>query len=342
MQQVIVKHFGGPEALEMQEVDTPEPGPGQVRLRLTSIGMNHAELMARRGEYRLISGDPPFVPGLEGGGVIDAVGPEVSELTEGQRVTLSPAAPRLHETVTPGTYRSHFIVPAAHAMPVPDTVPDEQLGAIWLPYLTAWGCLIWKQQLKPGQWVALPAASSSVALAAAQVAKQHGATTVGLTSHPGKVQRLNQISSSVYDHLLVTHEPDGQLKPWHREMREVTEDRGIDVFFDPVAAGAYLSSEIKSLANHGTVWIYGLLGGSGEADLTPLIRKSAAVRGFAITELIMAGEQAWRPGCDHIRQHLADGTYHQHVDRVFKLADAQQAHQAMETGGHVGKLVLTP
>ena len=142
--------------------------------------------------------------------------------------------------------------------------------------------------------------------------------------------------------MLVTHEDDGTLKPWHREMRQITEDRGIDVFFDPVAAGAYLGSEVKSLANHGTVWIYGLLGGSGEADLTPLIRKSAAIRGFAVTELIQAGEAAWRPGCEHILQNLADGTYHQHVDQVFKLSDVRQAHEAMEKGGHVGKLVLRP
>lgn len=342
MQQVVVKAFGGPEVLELQDVATPEPGSGEVRVRITSIGMNHAELMARRGEYRLISGDPPFVPGLEAGGIIDATGPGVTDWREGDRVTLSPAAPRLADTPTGGTYRSHAIVPQTHVLAAPDALPDEQLGAIWLAYLTAWGCLVWKQRMGPETTVALPAASSSVALAAAQLVKAHGGTAIGLTSHQDKVDRIRRLDSGAYDHLLVTHEPDGTLKPWHREMREVAGERGVDVFFDPVAAGPYLSSEIKSLALEGTVWIYGLLGGAGPADLTPLIRKRGAVRGFAVTELIEAGEAHWRPGCEHVLARLADGTYRQHVAQTFKLADVRDAHAAMEAGKHVGKLVLVP
>jgi NADPH:quinone reductase-like Zn-dependent oxidoreductase len=342
MQEVIVERFGGPEVLTVREVATPEPEAGQVRVAVTSIGMNHAELMARRGEYRLISGDPPFVPGLEAGGVIDALGAGVDGLAEGQRVSISPQAPRLKEQLTPGTYRSHMLVPAEHVLPVPATVPEEQLGALWLPYLTAWGCMVWKHNLQASEWVALPAASSSVALATAQLVKALGGVTVGLTSHPDKVERLRQLDTCVYDHMLVTHESDGSLKPWHREMRDLTEGRGIDVFFDPVAAGPYLSSEVKSLAIGGTVWIYGLLGGAGEVDLTPLIRKSAAIRGFAVTELIEAGRAQSGPGCEHILARFADGTYRQHVDRTFKLADAAEAHAAMEQGGHVGKLVLVP
>jgi NADPH:quinone reductase-like Zn-dependent oxidoreductase len=342
MRQVIVQQFGGPETLEVEDVETPEPGPGQARIRITSIGMNHAELMARRGEYKLISGQPPFTPGLEAGGVVDKLGERVSSLTEGQRVTLSPAAPRLNDSPTPGTYRSHFIAPVEHFWPVPDAVPDEQVGALWLAYLTAWGCLVHKQQMATGDWVALPAASSSVALAAAQVARAHGGLAVGLTSHPDKVERLRQLATCDYDHLLVTHELDGALKKWHREMRELTNDGGINVFFDPVAAGEYLSSEIKSLATYGTIWIYGLLGGSGEVDLTPLIRKSAAVRGFSLTEIIQEGESVWGAGCRHILEKFADGTYRQHVDRTFRLTDVAEAHTAMEAGDHIGKLVLIP
>jgi len=213
MQQVTVQQFGGPETLKVEEVDTPRPQRAEVRVRMTSIGMNHAELMARRGDYKLVSGDPPFVPGLEAGGVIDAIGDGVTTWQPGQRVTLSPAAPRLAGGKTPGTYRSHFIASQQHVWSAPDAVPDEQLGAIWLPYLTAWDCLIWKQRMREGNWVALPAASSSVALAAAQIVKAHGGTAIGLTSHPDKVARLRELKSCVYDHMLVTHEEDGTLKP---------------------------------------------------------------------------------------------------------------------------------
>jgi NADPH:quinone reductase-like Zn-dependent oxidoreductase len=342
MQQVVVTQFGGPAVLRVEELETPEPGPGQVRLKVTSIGMNHAELMARRGAYKLISGEPPFVPGMEAGGVVERSGPGVTTLAEGQRVTLSPAAPRLPGGPTPGTYRSHFIAPAEHCLPVPETVPDEQLGALWLAYLTGWGCLVHKQAVGEGDWVALGAASSSVALAAAQIVRDQGGVAIGLTSHPDKVARLQQLDGCAYDFILVTHEADGSLKPWHREMRELTQGGGINVFFDPVAAGGYLSSEIKSLASFGTVWIYGLLGGSGEVDLTPLIRKSAAVRGFALSELIEAGESMWRPGCEYILEKLREGTFRQHVDRTFRLAEVAEAHAAMEAGEHMGKLVLVP
>ncbi len=296
MKEVIIEQFGGVDQLKVREVETPEPGPGEVRVRLTSIGMNHAELMARRGEYRLSSGDPPFTPGLEGGGLIDAIGEDVDKARLGERVTLSPDAPRSSGTRHDmgGTYRSHFICGAESALPAPDRVPDEQLGALWLPYLTAWGCLVWKQNLQPGQTVVLPAASSSVALAAAQIAKHIGAQVIGLTRSDDKADRLAKLETAMYDQIVVTHEPDKTMRPWHRELRRIIGDGGVDVFFDPVAAGEYLNSEIKSLAQHGCIWVYGLLEQRGPVDVTPLIRKFAAIRGWALTELALAGARHGR------------------------------------------------
>ncbi|HEX7009610.1 MAG TPA: zinc-binding dehydrogenase [Phycisphaeraceae bacterium] len=341
MKVVVVEQFGGVDQLQVRELPTPEPGPGQVRVRLTSIGLNHAELMARRGEYRLVSGDPPFTPGLEGGGIIDAIGPDIDPDRLGQRIILSPDATRRGAGLG-GSYRSHFIVPADKAMPAPDAIPDDQLGAIWMPYLTAWGCLVWQQQLGPGQIIALTAASSSVALAAAQIARHRGATTIGLTRSAQKAKAIQQLDTAAYDHLLTTHEPDGKMKPWHRDLRQLLDDRGVDVFFDPIAAGEYLQSEIYSLAPHGCIWVYGLLGKPGTVDVTPLIRKHAAIRGWSLTELIEAGEAVWQPGCQHIFEGFAQGIYRQHLGGSFKLDDVQHAHHVMERGEHLGKLVLIP
>jgi NADPH:quinone reductase-like Zn-dependent oxidoreductase len=134
MQEVIVEKFGGPEMLKVRDVQTPDPGEGEVRVAITSIGMNHAEIMMREGKYKIASGDPPFVPGLEAGGIIDAIGKGVSGLKVGQRVLLGVDAPRNSSSVTPGgTYRSHYVCKAAQAVPAPDAIPDDQLGAIWLP-----------------------------------------------------------------------------------------------------------------------------------------------------------------------------------------------------------------
>jgi len=341
-----VEQFGGPEMLMVRDVALTEPGPGQVVVRLTSIGMNHADLLARQGLYKIASGEPPFTPGLEGGGVIDAVGAGVDSARLGHRVILSPAATRRAADGFGGTYRSHYLANADMAMPAPDAISDEQLGALWLSYLTAWGCLVLRQNIEPGQIVALPAASSCVALAAAQIVKQHGAMAIGLTSREQKVQTLRELDACAFDHIVVTHEESdgqrGEMTKWHRQIKEITEGRGVDVFLDPVAAGAYLNTEILCLAPGGTIWVYGLLGKADVVDVVPLIRKSGAIRGWMVAELVAEGPQAWEPGCRHILDGFTAGHYRQHIDTVFNLSDARQAHVTMEKGQHVGKLVIVP
>ncbi len=355
MKQVIVEQFGGPEQLRLVELATPEPGQGQVRVRLSSIGMNHADLMARRGAYRLSSGEPPFTPGLEGGGVVDAVGPGVSDRAVGERVVLGPDVPRLGRPRQPGsglsgaegTYRSHYICDAQDTYPAPDNLPDEQLGCLWLGYLTAWGCLAWKQRLDRADGprvVALPAASSGVALAAGQIVKciDPAHTVIGLTSSPHKMEQLAAMAEARYDHLVVTTGTHGEPLPWHRDLKALTDGRGVDVFFDPVGAGAYLETEVRCLAQHGTVWVYGLLGRAEKVDLSPLIRKHAQVRGWALSELLDAGREAFEPGCGQILAAVAGGELKLRIAETFALDEVRHAHETMEKGAHVGKLVLVP
>ena len=343
MKQVVVDKFGAPETLRVVEAPTPAPGPGQVRLCVTSIGMNHAELMARRGEYKLASGDPPFTPGIEAGGVLEALGQGVTSRQLGQRVIIGADAPRSSSSGTGGggTYRSHYICAAEQTVVAPTSIPDEQLGAIWLSYLTAWGCLVWKQHIQPGDIVALPAASSSVALAAAQIARHHGAVTIGLTSSSNKVEQLDNLPAAAYDHLIVTHDGSDLLR-FNDALKQVTEGRGVDVFFDPVAGGRYLETEIRALARNGTIWIYGLLDTSRQLSVQALIRQQGAIRGWLLAELVAAGAADLEVGYRHILDGFDAGIYQQHVGGVFKLDCVQEAHRLMERGAHVGKLVMTP
>jgi NADPH:quinone reductase-like Zn-dependent oxidoreductase len=336
MQEVIVERFGPPEVLKVVERPTPEPSRGEVRVRITSIGMNHAELMARRGEYKLASGDPPFTPGLEAGGVIDAAGEGVTTPKIGERVSVDLDALRTSERMR-GGYRSHFVCRADRVVPMPDAVPDEQLGSVLEPYLTAWGCLVWKQQIGAGQFVAIPAASSSVGLAAAQIVRHAGAVAIGLTTSPEKVERIRALPNHSFEHLVVTRE-----RPWHQDLKTITGGRGVDVFFDPVAAGEYLQTEIRGLAPRGVIWVYGLLGKPGTVDVSPLIRKHAAIRGWLLPELFEAGGPDLQRGHREVLDGLASGAYRQHVDRVFSLAEVREAHAYMERGEHVGKLVMVP
>jgi NADPH:quinone reductase-like Zn-dependent oxidoreductase len=344
VKQVVVRQFGGPEVLEIINQPTPVPGAGEVLVRLTSVGMNHADLMARAGEYKLSSGQPPFTPGIEGGGVVEAAGTAVQDVKAGQRVILSPDAPRRMNPSggMDGTYTTHYVVPSEQVIRVPDAVPDDQIGALWLSYLTAWGCLVWKQGLRAGQFVGIPAASSSVALAAAQVARHVGAIPIGLTTSAEKIDEIKALPGNAYEHLVLTRAPDGSMARWHREMMSLTGGRGVDVFFDPVAAGEYLNTEIRCLAEHGTIWVYGLLGKPGTVDVSPLIRKYAAIRGWLLNELNANGGEAAREGCRHILQGFESGAYRQHIAAKFGLDDVRRAHEEMARGAHVGKLVLLP
>ncbi len=343
MKQVVVERFGGVDELQLRELPTLEPGPGEVRVALTSIGMNHAELMARRGEYRLSSGDPPFTPGLEGGGIVEAVGEGVPPDIVGQRVILTADAPRISgKGGANGTYSTHYIAPVDKVLPTPENLPDDQLGTLWLPYLTAWGCLIWKQQLKPGQFVAIPAASSSVGIAAAQVVKRHGAVAIGMTTSEEKAQVLAHLDESAFDHVIVTHTPERAMNKWHRDLHRITNGQGVDVFFDPVASGEYLNTEIRSMAKHGTIWVYGLLGEPDTVDVSPLIRNYGSIRGWVNNEILEEGGSAAYQGYEEILTGVAAGHYRMHIGGRFKLEDVQHAHAEMEKGRHIGKLVLIP
>ena len=333
MKKVIVDGFGGPEQLRLVELADPTPAPDQVLVRLTSIGMNNADLMARRGEYKLISGRPPFTPGLEGGGEIVVVGAAVSDRQPGQRVMLTLDAPR-HQGIGQGTYQSHYAIQADKTVPVPEGIADELLGALWLPYLTAWGCLVWKQNMQPGQRVLLTAASSSVAIAAAQIVKHYGGIAVGTTTRPEKLAQLQALPEARYDHLLVTQ------GDWYRQAKGLTQGQGYDIIFDPVAAGAFLATEIRLLAQRGALWIYGLLGDPDVVDVSPLIRKMASLRGWLLNEL--AGSGIERAAYQHVIDRVVESTYQLPVAATFPLGDVRQAHEFMEQNRHIGKLILLP
>ncbi|MEO0769310.1 MAG: zinc-binding dehydrogenase, partial [Cyanobacteria bacterium J06649_4] len=285
--------------------------------------------------------EAPFTPGIEGGGTIVAIGEGVTSRQVGQRVSLTIGAP-----AGKGTYRSHFVAAATETIPVPDAIPDELLGALWLPFLTAWGALVWQQNIQPGQRVMLPAASSSVAIAASQIAKQKGCLTIGTTTSPEKVEALHELQAAQYDHIVLTkanattNHPTSSEQPWWRTIKKITSGQGVDVIFDPVAAGEFLNTEIRLLAQHGTLWVYGLLGTPSTVDVSPLIRKDAAIRGWLLNTLARTPAEA--EGYQHILENIAAGTYYLPTAGQFSLSEVRKAHIELEAGRHIGKYILVP
>ena len=334
-QQVIVQAFGGVENLQVQRVEPQQPGPDEVAITLTSIGMNQADLMARRGEYRLSSGEPPFTPGIEGGGRITAIGANVRDRKIGQHVILT-----LGAVAGKGTYRTEFIAHAQETILIPEGIDNTVIGALWLPFMTAWGALVWQQKLQPGQVVLLPAASSSVAISASQIVKARGGITIGTTTSPDKVEALRALPTAQYDHIVVTGPKATSQQPWWRTVKKLTKGKGVNVIFDPVAAGEFLHHEIRLLAHGGTLWVYGLLGTPDTVDVSPLIRKNASIRGWLLN--FIAGTPAEMEGYQHILENIASGKYALPIAGQFPLGQVQEAHTAMEAGSHIGKYILTP
>jgi NADPH:quinone reductase-like Zn-dependent oxidoreductase len=163
-----------------------------------------------------------------------------------------------------------------------------------------------------------------------------------MTTSVAKAEKLKTMPEAKFDHYIVTNDHHGEMRHWHKDIRILTKKHGVDVFFDPVAAGAYLDMEINSIAQHGTVWVYGLLGTAGKVDVTPLIRKFASVRGWYLKEITDAGATVLQQGYDYIFDGFKKGIFQQHVAQVFPLDKVQDAHRELALGRHIGKMILVP
>ncbi|MFC7593317.1 alcohol dehydrogenase catalytic domain-containing protein [Nonomuraea antimicrobica] len=178
--------IGGPEVLRLEDLETGEPGPGEVRIRVDAIGLNRAEALFRRGRYIEQVKQLPSGLGNEAAGVIEAVGPGVAGFEEGQAVSVVPSFS--HNDY--GVYAERAIVPAGALLPRPDGVDAVSGAAVWMPHLTAYGAMVEVGGMRAGDMAVVTAASSSVGLAAIQTANRVGATPVAVTRTRGKRRRL--------------------------------------------------------------------------------------------------------------------------------------------------------
>src|SRR5262245_47486939 len=188
--------IGGPEVLKGAEEPLVQPKQGEVRLQVQALGLNRAEVMFRSGAYLEVAQLPSRL-GYEAAGVVDAIGPGVSGVKIGDRVSTIPA----FGLSAHGVYGESAVVPAFAVASYPEQFAPEQGAAVWMQYMTAWIGLIERGRLEKGQIALITAASSSVALAAIQIAKAAGATTIAATRKAAKKPRLLQAGA---DHVVVT------------------------------------------------------------------------------------------------------------------------------------------
>lgn len=343
MRAVVIREHGGLDRLRFEDVETPIPGPGEVRVRVEAAGINHLDTWVRRG----VPGHAfplPMIPGCDGAGVVDAVGAGVDSIDVGTRVVLAPgfnasfdaetAAGRQHLSPSygilgetrDGTCAEHVVVPAQNALPIADSLSFEVAAAFPLVYLTAWNMVVRRAAFEAGETILIHAAGSGVSTAAIQIARLVGATRVlATTSSEKKAERARAMG--VDDVIDYTDED------WSRQVRKLTAGRGVDVVVDHVGQATFHGS-LRSLVRGGRYVTCGATTGPvADIPLNLVFFKSLSILGSTMGSL----------GDVHRLLGLVTaGRLDPVVDSVLPLAEVGEAHRRIEAREVFGKLVLTP
>jgi NADPH:quinone reductase-like Zn-dependent oxidoreductase len=319
--------FGGPDVLRVENVSVPQPGGSEVRLRVHAIGLNRTEVIFRSGR----SAAKPVFPspiGFEAAGVIDAMGTGVSGFRIGDRVALIPA----YGPSEYGLYAEFSLAPARSLVKIPDTMTFVDAAALWVAYATAWGGLIEAANLAKGQNVVLPAASSSVGLAAIQVARQLGATPFALSRSSQK----NEILLAAGAEAVIASEGTDISD----EVLKLTANKGADVVFDPVG-GPQFAQLVTSAASGARLVLYGIF--SPELTVFPtmsVLSKGLLILGFALPAMTR-DDAKLEAVKQYVLKGVTAGVFRPSIAKTFPFEQIADAHRFIELGRHAGKVVVT-
>ncbi|MER7820688.1 zinc-dependent alcohol dehydrogenase family protein [Streptomyces sp. NPDC096153] len=321
---VLFDRLGGPEVLQLKDVELGSPGREELRIRVEAIGLNRSEAMFRAGTYFYQPSLPSSRLGYEAAGVVESVGADVQDFAAGDLI-ISAAN---FEMGRYGVYGDEVIIPASSTLHRPGTVDAVSGAAIWMAYSTAYGALVEKARMRPGDTVLITAASSSVGIAAIQTANHLGAIPVAVTRRAEKKQRLLEIGAK---HVIV-----GEGMELVEQLRAITGGRGAELVFDPIA-GPGLETIAQALAADGTLVVYGWL------DLRPAalpLNWGLKILGYNNFELTGSSERL-RRAQHFINAGLRSGSFTPVIDSTFELSEIVDAHIRLESNVQVGKIVVT-
>jgi NADPH:quinone reductase-like Zn-dependent oxidoreductase len=342
MKALLIRAHGGPEVIETVERPSPEPGFGEVRLRVRAAGVNHLDIWVRKGveghEFPL-----PITPGCDMAGEIDKIGPGVEGVQVGDRVAVAPgkscgrcdacAGGRQNlcrhygifgETCDGGD-AEQAVVPAVNLLPMPPSMDFTVAAAAPLVFLTAWHMVVDRCSVRAGDDVLVHAAGSGVSMAAIQIAKMHGArvfTTVGADEKIAPAQALGA-------EVVINY----KKADFGKEVRALTRKRGCDIIVDHVG-GENITKSIRSLAAGGRVVTCGATSGYElKTDLRLVFFKNLSILGSTMGGL---GEMRL------VWSHICSGRLAPVIAAVMPLDEAREAHRMIEARAVFGKVVLTP
>jgi NADPH:quinone reductase-like Zn-dependent oxidoreductase len=318
--------YGDPSVLKIEDLDVPPPAADEVQIEVKSIGLNRAEVMFRRHAY-LQEAQFPSRLGYEAAGIVKTVGTSVTGFKKDDVVSLIPPT----DIARWGTYGELANVPARNLVKHPENISFEVAAASWMQYVTAWGALIEQAKLSTGDFVIVTAASSSVGIAAFQIAKAVGATIIATTRTRAKRQALIEHGA---DHVVVTDEEDLGAR-----VMDLTSGVGARVVFDPVGGPSFIPLT-ESMARGGILLEYGAL--STEPTPFPLftvLGKSLTLKGYLNGE-ITNNEAALERAKAFITKGLSSGQLKPVIARTFRLEQIQEATRFLESNAQIGKVVV--
>ena len=318
---------GGPEVLRIENLEIPAPSSNEVRISVKAIGLNRAESMWRSGNYI----EAPVLParlGYDAAGIVDAVGSAVKHVKVGDEVGTIPAFSQNDY----GVYGELILVPQHAVIKNPPSLSFEKVAAIWNPFITSYSALIDIAKLAAGQFVLIPAASSSVGLAAIQVANMAGAIPIAITRSNEKREKLQQLGAA---YVIATDDEDIVV-----EVNKITNGRGAEVIFDPVG-GPMFTKLLQSLARGGQIFLYGAL--SDEVtplDLIEVLNKIPVIRGHTVWDTTKDPKRVEKAR-KFIFQGIADGFLEPVIAKTFPFEQIVEAHHFLESNQQIGKIVVT-
>ncbi len=320
MKAIVVREFGEPEVMKVEDVETPVPTGTQVLVRIHAAGVNPVDAYIRTGIHAHAP-KLPYTPGKDGAGVVETVGDAVTKWQVGDRVYTA-------DSLT-GTYAEYSLCEESQLGRLPEGVGFDQGAGVWTPYATSYRALFQKAGAKSGETVLVHGASGGVGVAAVQWAKNAGLTVIGsASSDDGK----ELVKASGADHVL-DHSDDSQ----YDQINEITGGRGVDVVIE-MLANVNLENDFKSLAMFGRIVV---VGNRGSLEFTPrnAMGKDATIYGMS---LFNSSQQDRDEIHAAIYKGLSEGYLDPTVSRTFPLAEAADSHHAVMENKALGKIILVP
>lgn len=322
MKKIVVHEYGEPDVMKLEEAPMPEPGPGQLRIKIEAIGLNYIDTYKRSGAYK---GVLPMTPGEEAAGVIDAVGEGVTEFKVGQRAAYS---------FVQGAYAQYSVIPAEKALLVPDNLDTQTAAAALLQGMTAHYLTHDTFPLGRGHTALIHAAAGGTGQLVVQLAKLRGARVIATVGSAEKAALVRDLGA---DEVIIYTQQD-----FEAEVKRLTGGKGVDVVYDSVGKDTF-DKGLNLLRPRGYMVLFGQASGAvGPLDPQVLNAKGSIflTRPSLGHYLLDRAELVYR--ANDVFSRAASGALKVRIDRRFPLADAAEAHRALTSRGTAGKVLLLP